>query len=73
MADSERPSVLVTGGAKRVGAGIARRFGEAGWHVIVHYGQSREEAERLAAEKAAADKAAAKIKKSSRLPKADRR
>ena len=50
MADSERPSVLVTGGAKRVGAGIARRFGEAGWHVIVHYGQSREEAERLAAD-----------------------
>lgn len=44
------PAVLVTGGAKRIGATISRAFGEAGWHVIIHYGQSREAAETLAGE-----------------------
>ena len=44
-----RPAVLVTGAARRIGAAIARTFGEAGWHVVVHYRQSREEAEALAA------------------------
>ncbi|WP_374405915.1 SDR family oxidoreductase [Pelagerythrobacter sp.] len=44
-----RPAVLVTGGAKRLGAAIARAFGEAGWHVVIHYGSSRDEAEALAA------------------------
>lgn len=43
-----RPAVLVTGGAKRIGAAIARRFGAAGWHVVIHYGASRAEAEALA-------------------------
>ena len=42
-------SVLVTGGARRIGAGIARRFGAADWHVVVHYRRSRAEAEALAA------------------------
>ncbi|HCJ81420.1 MAG TPA: oxidoreductase, partial [Erythrobacter sp.] len=28
-----RPAVLVTGGARRIGAAIVRRFGAAGWHV----------------------------------------
>ena len=46
MTDS-KPSVLVTGGAKRIGAAIARAFGKAGWHVVVHYGSSRAEAEAL--------------------------
>lgn len=44
-----RPAVLVTGGAKRIGAAIARAFGETGWHVVIHYGHSREAAEKLAA------------------------
>lgn len=44
------PSVLVTGAAKRLGAVVARAFGEAGWHVVIHYGSSANEAERLAAE-----------------------
>lgn len=44
-----RPAVLITGGAKRIGAAMAHRFGEAGWHVVVHYGRSRAEAEALAA------------------------
>lgn len=44
------PTVLVTGGAKRIGRAIARRFGLAGWHVLIHYGHSHEDAEALAAE-----------------------
>lgn len=44
-----RPAVLVTGGAKRIGAAIARAFGVAGWHVVIHYGRSRPQAEALAA------------------------
>lgn len=44
-----RPAVLVTGGAKRIGAEIARRFGEGGWHVVIHCNRSLEDAEALAA------------------------
>lgn len=42
--------MLVTGGAKRIGAAIARAFGAAGWHVVIHYGKSRDQAETLCAE-----------------------
>ncbi|MXP25498.1 SDR family oxidoreductase [Altererythrobacter indicus] len=45
-----RPSVLITGAAKRIGAEIARHFGANGWHVVVHYNHSRDAAEALAAE-----------------------
>ena len=45
-----RPTVLVTGGAKRIGSEICRAFGRAGWHVAIHYGRSAREAEQLAAE-----------------------
>ncbi len=45
-----RPALLITGGAKRIGARIAHRFGAAGWHVVIHYGQSRKDAEALAAQ-----------------------
>lgn len=44
-----KPAILVTGGAKRIGAQIARSFAAAGWHVVIHYGQSRQAAESLAA------------------------
>jgi NAD(P)-dependent dehydrogenase (short-subunit alcohol dehydrogenase family) len=44
-----RPAILITGAAKRIGAAIARRFGVEGWHVVVHYDTSRDEAEALAA------------------------
>jgi NAD(P)-dependent dehydrogenase (short-subunit alcohol dehydrogenase family) len=42
------PAVLVTGGAKRIGAAISRRFGEAGWHVVIHCCRSYTQAEALA-------------------------
>lgn len=44
-----RPAVLVTGGARRIGAAIATAFGEAGWHVVIHHRASHDEAEALAA------------------------
>ena len=50
MIDRSRPAVLVTGGAKRLGAVTARAFGRAGWHVVIHYRRSAAEAQRLAAE-----------------------
>lgn len=43
------PAVLVTGAAKRIGAAMAQQFARAGWHVVIHYGTSSEEAEALAA------------------------
>lgn len=42
--------VLVTGGAKRIGAAIARAVASAGHVPIIHYGRSRDEAVALAAE-----------------------
>lgn len=50
MSELNRPSVLVTGGARRLGASIAKAFGQAGWHVVIHYRRSAEAAERLARE-----------------------
>jgi len=44
------PAVLVTGGARRIGAAISRRFGAGGWHVAIHCNRSVAEAEALAAE-----------------------
>lgn len=44
-----RPAVLVTGGAKRIGAAIVRRFAAADWHVVIHFGESARAAEALAA------------------------
>jgi len=43
-------TVLVTGGARRIGAAIGRRFGEAGWHVVIHCHRSFTDAQTLAAE-----------------------
>ena len=37
-------SVLVTGGAKRVGAALSRRFAQAGWDVLIHYNRSAQPA-----------------------------
>lgn len=42
------PAILVTGGATRIGARIVRAFAGKGWHVVIHYRSSGEEAEALA-------------------------
>ncbi len=47
---TQRPAVLVTGGARRIGAAIVRGFGNAGWHVMIHYGDSGGAAQALADE-----------------------
>ena len=44
-----RPAVLITGAARRIGAVLARRFGHAGWHVVIHAGHSTRAANDLAA------------------------
>ena len=41
-------TVLVTGGAKRLGATIARAAAGAGWRVVIHYGRSADAAKALA-------------------------
>jgi len=43
-------TAIVTGGAKRIGAEIARALAADGWHVLIHYNRSKAEAEALAAE-----------------------
>lgn len=45
---SRRPSVLITGAARRVGAAIARAFARGGCDVILHYNKSQVEATQLA-------------------------
>lgn len=42
------PAVLITGAGKRIGAVLARRFGLAGWHVVIHVGHSPDAAHELA-------------------------
>jgi NAD(P)-dependent dehydrogenase (short-subunit alcohol dehydrogenase family) len=39
-----KPTVLITGSAKRVGAAIARFLASTGWEVVLHYNYSRDEA-----------------------------
>lgn len=43
-------TAIVTGGARRIGAEIVRALAADGWHVLVHYHDSRAEAEALAVE-----------------------
>jgi NAD(P)-dependent dehydrogenase (short-subunit alcohol dehydrogenase family) len=43
----DRPAVVITGGGQRLGAATARRFAQAGWHVVVHCHRSQDAAERL--------------------------
>jgi len=50
MQVNERPVVLVTGAARRVGRVIARTLHGAGYDLVLHYRSSRAEAEQFAAE-----------------------
>lgn len=47
---NKQPVVLITGGARRVGAAIARHLHAAGCTVAIHYRNSADEAEALALE-----------------------
>lgn len=54
-AEFEGPrTAIVTGGARRIGAELARALAADGWHVLIHCNRSRAEAEALAAELQAA-------------------
>ena len=46
---AEPRTALVTGGAKRIGAAITRALAADGWQVVIHYRNSVEEAEAVAA------------------------
>ena len=43
-------TAIVTGGAKRIGAALARALAADGWHVLIHYKSSEAEAKALADE-----------------------
>ena len=43
-------TAIVTGGARRIGAEIARGLAADGWHVLIHCNRSRAQAQALAAE-----------------------
>ena len=49
VSENLAPVVLVTGGAKRVGAAIVKRLHEEGWRVAIHYRASAAAADALAA------------------------
>ncbi len=42
---SNEKFALVTGGGKRIGAALVRACAEDGWHVLIHYSESKAEAE----------------------------
>lgn len=46
--DQSMPVVLITGGAKRLGAQLCRTFKQANWRIACHYHQSKHEAQVLA-------------------------
>ena len=46
--DLSGQSVLVTGASRGIGAAIARRLGQSGARVAVHYSRGKQEAESLA-------------------------
>jgi pteridine reductase len=48
--ESTSPAILVTGGARRIGAAITRALHAANANVVIHCNRSRDEADRLAAE-----------------------
>ncbi len=54
-------TAIVTGGAKRIGAAMVRALAADGWHVLIHYHRSRDEAEALAAGLGAASTIAADL------------
>jgi len=49
------PTVLITGGATRIGAELSKGFAAQGWHVVIHYRRSGEAARELASSLPSAD------------------
>jgi len=47
VAEQQRPCVLITGGAQRLGRSIALRFAAAGYDIAIHYNSSRDDAAAL--------------------------
>lgn len=47
---SDTPVALITGGARRIGAAIARQLHSAGWQLVIHYRHSHSDARQLADE-----------------------
>jgi len=45
MLSNSRKIALVTGGAKRIGKSLCEFLAQEGWHVVIHYNQSRKNAE----------------------------
>lgn len=41
-------NIIITGAARRIGRGLALKFAEQGWNVVVHYNKSPKEAEKTA-------------------------
>ena len=39
--------ILITGAAKRIGASLATNLASDGWHVIIHYNENRQLADKL--------------------------
>ncbi|HUJ38673.1 MAG TPA: SDR family NAD(P)-dependent oxidoreductase, partial [Hyphomicrobium sp.] len=50
MGELKGKVAVVTGASKRIGAGIAKRFGAAGAAVVVNYASSKEGADKVVAE-----------------------
>lgn len=50
MGELKGKVAVVTGASKGIGAGIAKRFGEAGASVVVNYASSKEGADKVVAE-----------------------
>ncbi|MEC8427732.1 MAG: SDR family NAD(P)-dependent oxidoreductase, partial [Pseudomonadota bacterium] len=44
---ADSPVALITGGARRIGASIARTLHAAGYRIVLHYRSSAAEAEQL--------------------------
>lgn len=65
---SRAKRVLVTGGAKRIGAAICRQLAGAGWSVAVHYNGSADDAAALATSLAAAAEVQADLSDAAALP-----
>lgn len=62
MTTTAKPAVLVTGGARRIGAAIVRRFAREGWRCVIHHKASSADAGALASEVAAAGGEAALVR-----------